>query len=407
MSALHTTIKLDGKTKSPGGSKPTQKDSTPSPSSEKKLSNSSNSGKSSIPKSATGQTKYNSTRSQSSYGNFVKDKEKEHQARTEETNVVRPRAGSSKTPLGHNAISLTRHASSNSRIPDRIPKTQVTATNSVGIDPLTYSSPDLSPPASPPFNYINDDLNISSDNPEEAIKPPFTIKKSETDDASPHLHLPSEADGRTPTPKCPHASLLASKIRPMNKRPGHLRHMKTLSDNRIQTLKDYISIYEERLARIQTDKPVLINETKLKREEVINRATEQWMNLQNTIDQQYDQLIKDTQTHKENLAKELKNLEYLQKESSTLYDICDLEEDDNNLGKWVQSIKDRYNQTLTEGENSEATEYLPSISIERINGVRTDYESQIFQLLNTNPIEVPPVVVSTVNKREAPHTSTL
>ena len=132
MSALHTTIKLDGKTKSPGGSKPTQKDSTPSPSSEKKLSNSSNSGKSSIPKSATGQTKYNSTRSQSSYGNFVKDKEKEHQARTEETNVVRPRAGSSKTPLGHNAISLTRHASSNSRIPDRIPKTQVTATNSVG-----------------------------------------------------------------------------------------------------------------------------------------------------------------------------------------------------------------------------------------------------------------------------------
>ena len=403
MSAVSTTIKMDGKTKSPGGSKTTQKDTTPSPGSEKKLSSSSFSGKSSIPKSAVVQTKSNSSRSHSSYGNF---KDKENQPKSEESHVVRPRASTSKTPLGHTTVSLARHASSNSRLPDKIPKTKVTATNSVGPDLLTYSSPEPSPRASPSFNDVSDDSMIASDNPEEPIKPPFIIKKSETDNSSPHLHFPGE-DGRTCTPACTHANLLASKIRPINKRPGHLRHMKTLSNNRMQTLRDYLSIYEERLSRIQTDKPILMNETKLRLEEVVSRATEQWMSLQNTIDQQYDQLIKDTETHKDSLAKELKNLENLQTESSTLYDICDLEEDDNNLGKWVQSIKDKYNQTLTEGENSEATEYLPSISIERINTVRTGYESQILQLLNTNPIEALPVAVSTVVKREAPHTSTL
>ena len=387
MSAVNTAIKLDGKTKSPSGFKAPQKDTTQSPGSEKKLSNSSVLGKSSIPKSNSVQTKCNSSR-------------------TEETTVSRPRASSSKNSQFHNAVSLTRHSSNNSRIPNKVSKTKISATDSVGPDSLTYSSPDPSPPASPLFNDVSDDSTIALDNPEETVKPPFIIKKSETENISPHLYC--EADGITCTPACAHSNLLASRIRPINKRPGHLRHMKSLSDNRIQTLRDYLSIYEERLARIQTDKPILMNETKLRLEEVIQRATEQWMSLQNTIDKQYDQLIKDTETHKDNLAKELKNLEYLQKESSTLYDICDLEEDDNNLGKWVQSIKDRYNQTLTEGENSEATEYLPSISIERINEVRTGYESQILHLLNTNPIEAPPVTVSTgVNKREAPHTSTL
>ncbi|KAI6661654.1 hypothetical protein LOD99_13527 [Oopsacas minuta] len=406
MSAVNIPIKLDGKTKSPGGSKVIPKDNTPSPGSEKKFSTTTSQAKSNIPKSSVTKYQSYSNRSQSSHGSFNKDKV--NGGKSEDShNITRTRDCNSKTALGHNSGLTERKVYSHSKVPDRIKHKSVTNNNSMEQDSLTYSSPEPSPPASPPLNETSDDSVVVSDNPEEHMKAPFIIKKAEPDDNT-HVHnqYDSASDARTLTPICCHATLLASKKRPANKRPGHLRHMKTLSVNRIQTLKDYLSIYEERLGRIKADQPLLLGEARQGLEEVITRATQQWNGLQTEIDQQYEELIKDTESHKARIIKELKDLESLQSESSTLYDICDLEEDDNNLGKWVYSIKERYNQTLSLCDNTDATDFLPSISIERIDEIRANYESQILKLTNTNLLLGTPAVANSVSK-DIPRTSTL
>ena len=432
MSTINTAIKQDGKIKIAGCSKVcTKETNSASPNSEKKLSVPSVS-RSNIPKSGTTVKSHQySHRPQSSYSSFSKEKETEANAESHQGNKTR--STKSKTPLGHSSVSFstqtndslkhrtrysvpTSHEQKRKSIsgPDVSLTTESTSSSFTAESPAS-SSEENSPRTSPKHDRANetsDDSIVVSDNPEEAGKPPFLIAKSLPEDSLALLHVHEchkEPGSRGHTPACCHSGLLASKKRPPNKRPGHLRHMKTLSLTRIQTLKDYLSIYEERLGRIKADHPVLLKETQARCDEIICNITAQWMGLKAQIGQQYEDLIKETETHKENIVTELQKLEVLQNESSTLYDICDLEEDDHNLEKWVHAIREKYNKILTEYNNTGSMEFFSSISIEKIDGVRTGYETQMLQFYNS----IPTVTFPTTDtggpdrKQDFPQTSTL
>ena len=410
MSNINTAVKQDGKIKIAGCSKVGLKEINESPNSDKKLA-APPANKSNIPKSGIAvKSQQLSHRPQSSYSSFNKDKVSGESEETHQGN--RTRGSKSKTPLGHSSVSFSsqtndslKHRASNHSVstapPPQLKSKSVSATgvsqrpespgSSLTAESLNSSSAENSPRASPkldPANETSDDSLVVSDNPEDAGKPPFVITQALPENSTTHLHVhegDKEAGSRGNTPACCHTALLASKKRSLNKRPGHLRHMKTLSVARVQTLKDYLSIYEERLGRIKADQPILLEEAQQRCDEIVCRITAQWMGIKTQIQQQYEVLIKETENHRSSIVEELQKLEALQNESSTLYDICDLEEDDHNLERWVRAIKEKYNFTLTEYSNTQAMDFFSSISIEGIDSLRTGHETQMQQLYISIP----------------------
>ena len=384
MSKLGNSVKHEGKGPAVLTRKLSGKESEPSPSPEKKLSTT----KSNLPKSINNIKSTNShNRPQSSYG-VSKDRDSDSNPETKTSSKPTSRYNKSKTPLGISSKSTSKRndISGIRRSRHSVPHLNDSVRNdpSDGLaksDSPTSSceSSPSSPTSSPKLEAsleASDEIFIPENKPEEAVKPPFTIAMAEPEEATHEGNCSRQ---------CLHSHLLAYKIRAPKKRTGQLRDLKSRSNDRIATLNDYLSIYEERLGRVNNDHSLLMKDAQLKCDEMIRQISARWEALKGQIEQDYEYRIEEAETHKKKVAEELKQHEILQRDSSTLYDICDLEEDNQDLTNWVKNLKERYSDVLTNSHNTSAMEFLSEISVESIDRMRKGIEMQVSQLYNKLP----------------------